>query len=122
MRAHGIGCVLVVVLWFGFSAFCLAGGPSRPEKKSDPPVQVIVDTSEAPEAAAWAEKARKLVIKWHPIIVDMLKTEGFVPFSEVKLVFKNDMKGPAATTGNTILISVSHIKQHPGDYGMVIHE
>jgi Peptidase of plants and bacteria len=85
-------------------------------------VKVVVDTSEAPEVASWAEAAKKLVIEWHPIIADMLQTEGFVPAKEVKLVFQKNRKSPAATGGSTIYISANHVKQHPDDYGMVVHE
>jgi hypothetical protein len=86
------------------------------------PVNVIVDLSDAPEAAAWVYRAKPLVEKWHPIIAEMLKSDGFVPASEVKLLPKKDMKIPAATSGNVISISVDHISQHPDDYGMIIHE
>jgi hypothetical protein len=85
-------------------------------------VKVVVDSSQAPDLAQWANTAKRLVVKWHPRIADMLQTEGFIPAKEVKLIFKNDVKFPAATGGSTIYISAKHVRQHPDDYGMVVHE
>jgi hypothetical protein len=116
-------CALAAGLFsFCPPAFGLLDGQSTQVAPKATPVKVVVDTSAAPEVQAWADKAKALVEKWHPIIADMLKTEGFIPASEVKLVFKNDMKGVAGTSGNTISISADHITRHPDDYGMVVHE
>jgi hypothetical protein len=85
-------------------------------------VRVTLDTAEVPELADWADQARRLVVKWHPLIAEMLKSDGFTPPAEVKLVFKKDMKGVAGTAGTTIFIAADWVKQHPEDTGMVIHE
>ena len=113
------GILGLVVLWLLTAGPSLAGDKT---KTARPTVIVNVDTSHAPEAAPWAERAKQLVIKWHPIIADFLKTDGFTPASEVNLVFKTDMKGPASTSQNTISISVQHIAKNPNDFGMVVHE
>ncbi|HEV3261524.1 MAG TPA: basic secretory protein-like protein [Gemmataceae bacterium] len=85
-------------------------------------LKVTVDTTEVPERADWAKKAKKLVEKWHPIISDLLKSDGFTPPGDVKLVFKKDMEGVAYTSRTTIVIAADWIKEHPDDYGMVVHE
>jgi hypothetical protein len=85
-------------------------------------VQVTVDTAAAPQAAAWGRQAKKLVEKWHPLIADLLKSEGFTPPAEVKIIFRKDKKFVAYTNGTTITISADWIAHHPEDYGMVIHE
>jgi hypothetical protein len=85
-------------------------------------VRVVVDTSEVPELASWGESARRLIVKWHPIIAELLKSDGFTPATEVKVVFSRERKGVAGTAGNTITISANHVKQHPEDFGMVVHE
>jgi Peptidase of plants and bacteria len=85
-------------------------------------IQVRVDTSEVPDLEPWGAKAKELVLKWHPIIAELLKSEGFTSPSEVKIVFKKDMKGVAFTSGNTITIAGDWIKKRPDDYGMVVHE
>jgi hypothetical protein len=100
----------------------LADDQGMPPVRKIAPVKVLVDTVEAPELMTWASTAKMLVAKWHPIIAKILMTDGFTPASEVKLVFKKDMKGVAYTSGNTITISANHIKRNPNDYGMVIHE
>ena len=63
-----------------------------------------------------------LVEKWQPIIASLLKSDGFTPPSEVKIVFKKDMKGVAYTSGNVITIAAKWVQRHPDDYGMVAHE
>src|SRR5262249_289810 len=92
------------------------------EKAKPAPVKVSVDVSEVPEQKAWADEAKKLVEKWHPLITDLLTSDGFAPPAEVKLVFKKDMKGGASTSGATISIAAEWVKEHPDDYGMVVHE
>jgi hypothetical protein len=108
------------------AALILAGPFCRADEKVVPPkpgaVQVQVDASEAPDAEPWGAKAKALVEKWQPIIADLLKSDGFTPPSEVKIVFKNDIKVPAYASGNTITIDADWIKKHPDDYGMVVHE
>jgi putative CocE/NonD family hydrolase len=92
------------------------------EKPRPAAVKVTVDTSEVPELADWGKKAKGLVETWYPRLAEMLKSDGFTPPAEVKLVFKKDMHGVAYTGGNTIVIAGEWIKRHPDDYGMVVHE
>ncbi len=95
------------------------------DKAADPKsaaVQVTVDVSEAPDLKEWGDKAKALVEKWHPIISGLLKSDGFTPPSQVKIVFKKDMKGVAYTSGNVITISARWVQRHPDDFGMVAHE
>jgi hypothetical protein len=92
------------------------------DDKGPKPVQVTVDVSEVPELKDWADKAKALVEKWHPLISDMLKSDGFTPPAEVRLVFKKDMRGVAYSAGRTITIAARWVKGHPDDYGMVVHE
>ena len=123
MRARQFFFVLAIGAAFAKSAALgLADDRNSKTEKKPISVNVVIDVSEAPEAAGWLYRAKPLVIKWHPLIADMLKSDGFTPTSQVKLVLKKDMKIPAATSGNVISISVDHISQHPDDYGMVIHE
>ena len=85
-------------------------------------VQVTVDVSEVPDLKDWGDKAKALVEKWQPIIADLLKSDGFTPPSEVKIVFKKDMRGIAYTSGRTITIAARWVQKHPDDFGMVVHE
>ncbi len=115
-HAARLAGLVLVALACGRMPRAAAEGPAAP------PVQVIVDVSDAPEAKDWAEKAKALCEKWYPTIAEELKTDGFTPPRRVKLVFKDEKHGIAATTGSTIHINVNWIKKRPDDFGMVIHE
>jgi hypothetical protein len=84
-------------------------------------VKVTIDVSGAPETKEWADKAKIVVEEWYPKVAEMLKSDGFTPPTDVKLVFKK-MNGVAFASGKTITISASWIKKQPGDFGMVVHE
>ena len=81
-----------------------------------------VDTTDAPDVKEWAEKSRELCEKWYPVICEALASKDFTPPREVKLVFKDEKKGIAYTTGARITIVADWIRKHPDDFGMVIHE
>jgi hypothetical protein len=121
VRSLSDGLVVGLVALTVSAGFRAAAHDFRPVAGA-PAVEVLVDTSGAPDLAAWAEVARRLIVEWHPRIADMLKTEGFTPATEVKLVFDKDMKGVAHTSGHTITISASHVRKNPRDYGVVVHE
>ncbi len=99
-----------------------ADSATQPATASRPAVQVSVDTTDAPDAAEWAQQAKRLVEEWYPRVAELLASDGYTPPGEVKLVFKPRMRGPAGTSGTTITISADWIKAHPEDTGMVIHE
>jgi hypothetical protein len=107
--------IAAVAVWLSVTADVRAAEPKTA-------VKVSVDTSEVPDLAAWADKAKALVEKWHPLIAEMLKSDGFTPPTEVKLIFKKDMKGVAGTSGATIRIAANYVSKHPDDWGMVVHE
>lgn len=87
-----------------------------------PVIKVTVDVSKAPQVEEWGKKAAALAVKWHPIITDLLRSDGHVPPTEVRIVFEKDMKVPAYASGRTITISAKWVTDHPGDFGMVVHE
>ncbi len=111
-----------VCLLIGSVSLLLTHKAAGDDKARPVPVQVAVDVGEVPELAPWAEQAKKLVEKWHPMIADLLPSDGFTPPSRVKLVFRKDMKGVASTSGTTISIAAEWVKNHPDDHGMVVHE
>ena len=110
MPRRSLACLCALAL------SCLAADKARPA------VKVVVDTSEVPEVAEWGKKAKSLVETWYPKVSELLKSDGFTPPNEVKIVFKKDMKGVAYASGKTIAISANWIKAHPDDLGMVVHE
>jgi hypothetical protein len=84
-------------------------------------LKVTIDTTGAPECQAWAERAREMVLLWHPVVSAYLDAPLKAPTTEIKLVFK-DMPGVAATSRDVITIASGWVKSHPEDLGMVLHE
>jgi len=95
----------------------LALAQDKPEKP-----RILVEYGDAPDVKEWAEKARDLCEQWYPAICEALPSKGFNPPREVKLVFKDEKKGVAYTTGAKITVVADWIRKHPDDFGMVIHE
>jgi len=83
---------------------------------------INVDFSETPELAAWALRAQKDAEEYYPVIAEKLGGEGFTPPRQVMFVFLKDMKGIAATGGDTVKFAKVWIDAHPDDTGTVIHE
>ncbi|HVE41853.1 MAG TPA: basic secretory protein-like protein [Planctomycetota bacterium] len=83
---------------------------------------ITVDYSDVPDVKEWAEKARALCEKWYPVLSETLASKDFTPPREVRLVFKDEKKGIAYTSGAKITVVADWIRKHPDDFGMVIHE
>jgi hypothetical protein len=115
--------MLLISLLLGAPGRGMGGDKESPKEKARPPAaKVAVDTTEVPDLADWGKEAKTLVEKWHPLIADLLPSDGFTPPAEVKIVFKKDMKGVAYTQDDTIVIAADWVRKHPDDYGMVVHE
>lgn len=86
-------------------------------------VTVEVDTSKAPECAAFAEKSKALAEEWYPKINALIFGSNHpLPAKTIRLSFE-PMKGVAHATGDGIHISAEWVtKKAPDDYGMVVHE
>ena len=84
--------------------------------------KIVLEADEVPDVKEWAEKARALCEKWYPIISEALASKDFTPPREVRLIFKDEKKGIAYTTGNKITVVADWVRKHPDDFGMVIHE
>lgn len=84
--------------------------------------KILVEYGDVPDVKEWAEKARDLCEKWYPVLCEALPSKDFNPPAEVKLVFKDEKKGVAYTTGAKITVVADWIRKHPDDFGMVIHE
>jgi len=97
--------------------------PNAPagEPAKTPKIEITLDTSDAPEMADWADKAKKACEENYPMIVKHLGEDGFAPPEKTKIVFKK-MNGVAYTAGDTITCSAKWFTDHPDDVGAVIHE
>ena len=117
---RGVLTRVVVVVAFGSTVLSwLWAEAAEPEAR--PVVKISVDTSQAPDMAAWATKARRICEDNYPMICRELGSEGFKPPARVKLIFKNG-NGIAATSAATIVCCRGWFKAHPDDYGAVVHE
>ncbi len=114
-----------IVLSAAISALLLGQGRSGradAPKPSAPAVSINVDVSEVPDLKEWAEKAKGIAETWYPIITRDLETEGYTPPTKVTISFKDKMEGVAGTSGDHIDVSARWVREHPDDFGMVIHE
>jgi hypothetical protein len=86
----------------------------------------VVDATDAPDLADWAEKKLIPVVQeWYPKIVEMLPGDGYTAPNEVGLRFKNDMKGtPAYTQANQVSMNSAWFRKELDreGRGAVVHE
>jgi hypothetical protein len=87
--------------------------------------QITIDTSEMPELERWvATKLRPACDEWYPKIADMLASDGFTAPRRVKVAFRKDMRGVAATGGTRIACAGQWFRRNlEGEaVGAVVHE
>ncbi|MFM2168438.1 MAG: hypothetical protein RIS79_2809 [Verrucomicrobiota bacterium] len=82
----------------------------------------LVDTNDAADLKEWGNKAGTLCVEWMPKIAALLPSEGFEAPREVTLYFDPAMKGVAHAANGKITISAAFVREHPDDWGMVVHE
>jgi hypothetical protein len=97
--------------------------------ESDPPValfkypiEIAVNTDDAPDLKEWAEKCARICERQYPMICDALHSDGFKPRTTITMTLKNDYKGVAMAGGGRITGSVKYFKDHPADVGAMVHE
>ncbi len=85
---------------------------------------ITVDTTEAPELAAWGQHAGEICVEWYPKIASLLGVEDNLTNRTIRLWFRKDMSGVANTSPRegVIRISATYVKGHTNDWGMVVHE
>jgi hypothetical protein len=86
------------------------------------PVEFIVDVSDAPEMQEWVDKAADICTRAYPMINEELKVDGYKPPRVVRMTLKKDYRGVAAAGGGRITGSVKFFKDHPDDFGAMVHE
>jgi hypothetical protein len=115
LPGFGFGLGLLASALFLQSAFAAAAPTTQPS------IEILMDTSDAPELATFAAQARAVATEWYPKIVAELPSDGFVAPRQVTLIFKYT-DGVAYTTGTTITCSARWFTQHPDDLGAIVHE
>ncbi len=93
------------------------GGPTTPYY----PLQMSLNTTAAPDLAAWGEKAVKLTEHWFPIISRFLACPGALPPAHSSITIR-PMSGVAYTAGGQITVSANYVRSNPKDIGLVVHE
>src|SRR5260221_10724553 len=86
------------------------------------PVEFLLDVSDAPDMKEWGEQCVKICERQYAMINEALPSEGFKPAHLVKMSLKTNYRGVAATGGTNITGSVKYFKDHPEDFGAMVHE
>ncbi len=87
--------------------------------------EIAFDLSQAPELKEWVDTRLKPVcVKWYPMIVEMLPSEGYTAPERFTIVFHADMRGVANAAGRRINCAVPWFKNNlEGEaVGAVVHE
>ncbi|HLP78526.1 MAG TPA: basic secretory protein-like protein [Candidatus Paceibacterota bacterium] len=84
--------------------------------------RIEVRSGEARGMDEWARRSGELCRDWYPKIAALLDSKGFVPPTNVTVVFRDGMGGVASTSANRIEVAASYVRQATNDFGMVIHE
>lgn len=92
------------------------------EAAKAPELAIQWDISETPEHIAWANRAQKLMVEWHPKISALLESPDFTPPHQLSLKIEKSDKGVAYCAGTSIVVSSHWIEKHPGDIGLAVHE
>lgn len=84
---------------------------------------VRIDSSAAPESAAWSESATQLARDWYPRLGNLLASSEWVRMPDVVIRLSTNYDGVAAASGNTIEMSAKRVVELPEDSrGVIIHE
>ncbi len=87
--------------------------------------EIVLDTSDTPDLAEWARKELIPMAKeWYPKIVGLLPSEGYQAPKKLSIVFSEEMRGVAATSGTRIRCAGGWFRRNlKGEaVGAVFHE
>lgn len=88
------------------------------------PGRGVVDVSQAPDVAAWAQKAETQMEQFWPDTSALLYSDHFLPPNMVHVVYRtgDGVPGVAATGGGVMTVNAQWCRQHPEDTGLTVHE
>ena len=92
-------------------------------RASNASVAIAIDTSNAPQLAAWADELKPMMLQWWPVITTALASPGYRAPDEVKVAFR-DFNPPSigvAIRGDTVYVNLTDIQAHPTDFGRVAY-
>ncbi|HEY1186186.1 MAG TPA: basic secretory protein-like protein, partial [Gemmata sp.] len=85
------------------------------------PVEFVVDTSRAPEMAAWAERAARVCERAYPMICDELAADGFRPPRRIPLQVRRDAVALAGAVDGRVFASAGYFEANPHDVGALVN-
>ncbi len=86
------------------------------------PVEIVPDSTDAPELKEWLDGVAKLCEKQYGMICDELKADGYTPPMRITMTLKKDEKGVAYASGTRIVGGVGYFEKHKDDVGAFVHE
>ena len=88
------------------------------------PGRGFTDISQAPDLAAWAQKAEKQMEAFWPDTAALLYSDGFITPNAVNVVYRTGagVTDVAATGGGVMTVNSKWCRAHPEDTGLTVHE
>lgn len=78
---------------------------------------VRIDTTDAPELQAWAEKAKAALEQFYPTMAGKL---GLEDSRELTLVVRKDVKGSGSVAGSKVTLGADYYTQKPDEIGTIV--
>ena len=122
MMVKTLGCAAIAA-FAACAVLPLAAAPGKGANEAGK-VEIVIDSSNAPELADWAQDTLKPELeKWWPIFCEMFPTRGWKPPTRIRVRFKDDIKVPAYATHPNNAITLNHGRfKKTKSLGCVIHE
>ena len=107
-----------------FAAVAIGVVAPTAARASNATADMVVDTGNAPQLAAWAAALKPMMQRWWPVITAALASPGYEAPGRVNVAFRDfgQANVGAATIGDTIYVNLPDIQAHPDDFGRVAHE
>ncbi|MDQ2731822.1 MAG: hypothetical protein M3Y56_09205, partial [Armatimonadota bacterium] len=88
------------------------------------PWRGFADLSQAPDLAAWNQKAEQQMEDFYPDTAALLYSDKFIPPNMVNVVYRTGpgVTGVAATGGGVMTVNSKWCRDHPEDTGLTVHE
>lgn len=85
-------------------------------------VEIITDTSQAPDLEPFAAKVRQELTDWFQYISELLHSPTYIEPTTIPIYFDPNYDGVAYASGGRIVGSVNYYRTHQDDVGSMIHE
>ena len=115
---------ILLASWIGLlSTSTHAQTPPTSQPATVPSIDIQIDTTAAPEMAAYAKRLAGIGAAYYSTIASLLPSDHFVPPHKVWLIFRRDKKSFIAyTMSEHIYCDPDYYTRHPDDVGSIVHE